>query len=333
GAASGAVALGREGGDRLGAASLTRGETRGAARLLAAGDHGWAGGQVDVADFRAPDLTGDLRGRDFTVNALAVSVAELIGKGTARVEDPTEGLRDLAARVVRLCSERSLENDAVRVLRAAHLAVVPGWSLAGGVTWAAERAAPALRGISAERIRDELLGLLAEPASARGLRLLDDWGALSVLLPERQAMKAAMQSEPHRFDVWEHSLRAVEAADALAKHAGELRPWGEIFAAHLQEPLGDGATTREALKLSALLTLASTSPSVAMPETVTVEPGKTCFFGHDVLGAERVRAIATRLRLSGRSASVLERLVRHPRRPMLLAIAGAVTRRARYRLF
>src|SRR5262249_18316279 len=241
---SGAIALGREAADRLGAAFLVLDETRGAARLLAARDHAWAGGQVDVADFRAPDLSGDLRGRDFTVNALAVSAAELVGKGTTLVEDTMEGLRDLAARVVRLCSERSLEDDAVRVLRAAHLAVVPGWALDAGLAPAAERAAPALRGISAERIRDELLALLAEPASARGLRLLDDWGALSVLLPERQAMKAAMQSEPHCFDVWEHSLRAVEAADALAESAGELHPWGEIFAPHLREPLGDGATRR-----------------------------------------------------------------------------------------
>ncbi len=324
---SGAIALAREAADRLGAAFLVLDETRGAARLLAARDHAWSGGQVDVADFRAPDLTGDLRGRDFTVNALAASVTELVGKGNARVEDPTEGLRDLAARVVRLCSERSFEDDAVRVLRAAHLAVVPGWSLEGGVAPAAEQAAPALRGISAERIRDELLALLAEPASARGLRLLDDWGALSVLLPERQAMKAAMQSEPHCFDVWEHSLRAVEAADALAEDAGELRPWGEIFASHLREPLGDGATRREALKLSALL------HDVAKPETRVVEAGKTRFVGHDVLGAERVRAIAIRLRLSGRLASVLERLVRHHLRPMHLAIAGEVTRRARYRLF
>src|SRR5262249_26362723 len=131
---SGAIALAREAADRLGAAFIVLDETRGAARLLVARDHAWAGGQVDVAGFRARDLPGDRRGRDFTVNALAVSVAELVGRGTARVEDPTGGLHDLAARVVRLCSERSLEEDAVRVLRAAHVAVVPGWSLDGGVT-------------------------------------------------------------------------------------------------------------------------------------------------------------------------------------------------------
>ena len=324
---SGAVALAREAADRLGAAFLVLDEMRGAARLVIPRGHSSPGLQVDVADFRAPDLAGDLRGRDFTVNALAVPVAELVGAEETSVEDPTGGLRDLAARVVRLCSPRSLEEDAVRVLRAARLAIVPGWTLDPAVASAAEQAAPGLRGISAERVKDELLGMLAEAASARGLRLLDDWGALQMLLPERHAMKSTTQSEPHRFDVWEHSLRAVEAADVLAARAGELHPWGEEFASHLSEPLGDGAARREALKLSALL------HDVAKPDTRTEEAGKTRFLGHDVLGAEKVRAIAVRMRLAGRLASTLERLVRHHLRPMHLAIAGEVTRRARYRFF
>jgi len=142
---SGAVALAREAADRLGAAFLVLDEMRGAARLVIPRGHSSPGLQVDVADFRAPDLAGDLRGRDFTVNALAVPVAELVGAEETSVEDPTGGLRDLAARVVRLCSPRSLEEDAVRVLRAARLAIVPGWTLDPAVASAAEQAAPGLR--------------------------------------------------------------------------------------------------------------------------------------------------------------------------------------------
>jgi poly(A) polymerase len=324
---SGAITLARETAARLGAAFLVLDEARGAARMVGAPGYSWQGPQVDFADFRAPDLAGDLGGRDFTVNALAVSLAELAGSGEATVEDPTGGAGDLRARVVRLAGPRSLEDDPVRVLRAAHLAIMPGWSLDGRVGPAAERAAPGLSRVSAERARDELLGILGEPVSAAGLRRLDEWGALAVMLPERTAMKATPQSEPHRFDVWEHSLRAVEAADLLASRARDLEPGGETFAAHLGESLGDGATRREALKLAALL------HDIAKPETRTVEGGRVRFLGHDVLGAERVLAIAARMRLSGRFGSVLERLVRHHLRPMHLAIAGEVTRRARYRLF
>ena len=324
---SGAIGLARELANRLGAAYFVLDEKRGAARLTRGGGHAWHGPQVDVADFRAPDLAGDLGGRDFTVNALAVPAGQLARSGEAAVEDPTGGLHDLGARLVRLCSPRSLEDDPVRVLRAARLAMGPGWTLGQEIEEAATRAAPGLSGVSAERVRDELLGIFGEPASAAGLRFLDGWGALAVVLPERNAMKETAQSEPHRFDVWEHSLRAVEGADLLGARASELEPWGDSFAAHLDEVLGDGATRREALKLAALL------HDIAKPETRTVADGRTRFLGHDVRGAERVGEIAARWRLSGRLASVLERLVRHHLRPMHLAMAGEVTRRARYRFF
>ena len=324
---AGAIALAREVADRLGAAFYVLDEARGAARIGGGSGYAWQGPQVDFADFRAPDLAGDLRGRDFTVNALAAAVPPLVTAGEADVEDPTDGFADLHARRVRLCAPRSLDDDPVRVLRAAGFGAQPAWELDAGVEGAALRAAPGLRGASAERIRDEILGMLAGPASAAGLRLLDRWGALAVLLPESHAMKATAQSEPHRFDVWEHSLRAVEGADLLASRAGELEPWGEAFAAHLGEPLGDGATRREALKLAALL------HDVAKPETRSVENGRTRFLGHDTLGAQRVRAIAERLRLSGRLTAVLERLVRHHLRPMHLAQSGGATRRARFRFF
>ena len=324
---SGAVALARELADLLGAAFHVLDAERGAGRITGGGEHDWQGPQIDIADFRAPDLIGDLRGRDFTVNALAIAVRPLVAAGEADVEDPTGGRADLQARTVRLCAPRSLADDPVRVLRAARFRAQPGWTLDPAVEGAAPRAAPDLSRASGERVRDEILAMLAGPASAAGLRLLDSWGALEVLLPECAAMKATAQSEPHRFDVWEHSLRAVEAADVVVSRVSELEPWGEALAGHLGEPLGDGATRSEALKLAALL------HDVAKPETRSVEAGRTRFLGHDALGARRVIAIAERLRLSGRMAGVLERLVRHHLRPMHLAQSGAVSRRARYRFF
>jgi putative nucleotidyltransferase with HDIG domain len=324
---SGALSLARELADLLGAAFHVLDEARGAGRISGGGEHEWRGPQIDITDFRAPDLVADLRGRDFTVNALAIFVRRLVAEGEAEVEDPTGGRHDLEARTVRLCAPRSLEDDPVRVLRAARFAAEPGWTLDRALEGAARSAAPALARASAERVRDEILAMLARPASATGLRVLDRWSALGVLMPERSAMKATAQSDPHRFDVWEHSLRAVEGADLLVARARELVPWGEALLGHLGEPLGGGATRCEALKLAALL------HDVAKPETRSVEAGRTRFLGHDVLGAHRVVGIAERLRLSGRMAAVLERLVRHHLRPMHLALSGGVSRHARFRFF
>ena len=90
--------------------------------------------------------------------------------------------------------------------------------------------------------------------------------------------------------------------------------------------MGSGLTRREVWKMAVLL------HDVAKPETRRVDvDGRTRFIGHDRIGAERVSAIATRLRWPGRAAEVLARLVRHHLRPMHLGMLDAVTHRARYR--
>src|SRR5262249_53583033 len=156
---------------------------------------------------------------------------------------------------------------------------------------------------------------------------LDRLGVLAVLLPESGLMRETTQSPPHRFDVWEHSLRAVEAADHLLATLAALDPWGPELERHLREPPGDGPTRREALKAGAWL------QDIAKPETRTVDGDRVRFIGHDALGAERVTVIAQRWRLSGHAATTLARLVAHHLRPMHLAAAGVITRRARYRFF
>jgi poly(A) polymerase len=324
---SGALVAARALADRLDGAFLVLDAARGAARLVPASGRRWRGPQVDLVDFRAFDLEGDLRGRDFTVNALAVSLHDLVDSGEGAVQDPLGGLDDLRTRTVRLCSPAAMDDDPVRALRAAQLGVRPGWRVAASVSGAAVRAAGALDRVSAERVRDGLVGLLRERAAGAGLRLLDRWGVIDRLLPQRAAMQSTEQPLPHRFDVWEHSVRALEGADALLARATDLAALNETLAEHLDEPLGDGLRRLEVLKLAALL------HDVAKPETRTVEAGRVRFFGHDVIGADRVAAIATRWRLSGRVSMTLARLVRHHLRPMHLAQAGKITRRARHRFF
>ena len=210
----GALTLGRALADRLGGAFVALDEARGACRVVLGGE---SPVQVDLTDFRAPTLAGDLLARDFTVNALAAPVANLVGRGSAAVEDPAGGLADLAARTVRLCDPRALEDDPVRALRAVRFALRPGWRLDPAAEPAVSAVAPRVAGMPAERVRDELIAILAEPRCGAGLRILDRLEVLPALLPESQAMRRTAQPEPHRFDVWEHSLRAVEAADALVE--------------------------------------------------------------------------------------------------------------------
>lgn len=321
--AGGALELGRRIAERLDAAFVVLDPARGACRIVPRG----ARAGLDLTDLRASTLEGDLRARDFTVNALAASVGDLLREGSAVVVDPTGGLEDLRARLARVCGPDSIADDPVRALRGVRLALRPGWRLEAGTEAAIAAAAPLLAGVSRERIRDELIGILADPAAGRGFRVLDGLGILAALLPESHAMRATAQPRPHHFDVWEHSLRAVEGVDALLDGLDALSPWTATLRAHLAEDLGDGLTRREALKLAALL------HDVAKPETRAEEGGRVRFIGHDGAGAQRIAGIADRFRLSRRATQVLERLVAEHLRPMHLAQAGLITRRARLRFF
>jgi putative nucleotidyltransferase with HDIG domain len=220
-----------------------------------------------------------------------------------------------------------LADDPLRTLRGVRLEAALGLRLKPSTARAIRAAAPALATVSAERVRDELLAVLSLPGTARAFRRLDALGLLTVIVPEIEPMRATTQPAPHRFRVLEHSLRAVAGADVLLPSLRGLWPFGEELAAHMAEELGGDVRRGQVLKLAALL------HDVSKPETRRVVDGRIRFFEHDVIGAERARAVGARLKLPARAIGVLERLVRYHLRPMHLAAARRVTPRARYRFY
>jgi putative nucleotidyltransferase with HDIG domain len=317
----GAVDLARRLAERVrGRFVLLDGE-RGAARVLGEGV------QIDIVDFRRPGLHADLAARDFTVNALAVPLRPLLRSGRARVVDPTGGVEDLAARRLRPFAAEVLAEDPLRALRGIRLEAELDLRLTGAAARAIRAVAPGLGAVAPERIGEELRALLGLAHTARALRRADRLGVLAAILPDVEPMRATPQPEPHRFDVLEHSLRAVDGADRVVARPGALEPFGEETASHLRAMLGGGFTRGHALKLAALL------HDVAKPRTRRVIGGRVRFFEHDVIGAGRARELGQQLRLPGAVTSLIERLVRHHLRPMHLGAAGEVTARARYRLY
>jgi tRNA nucleotidyltransferase/poly(A) polymerase len=320
----GSVAAARRLAERLGGAYVPLGEPHGMARVVLPGPPPL---HIDLADLRRPDLDADLRARDVTIDALAVDLASLL-HGATSIRDPTGGLDDLAARRLRACGPAAFQDDPVRVLRLLRLAHQLDLAVHPSTEALARAAAPALSSVSAERVRDELTHVLRLQRAAPAVRQADTWCALEVILPEIVAMREAAQSPPHRFTVWEHSLRALEAADALTEDLGLLAPHGERVVASFAEPMGGDLTRREVWKLAVLL------HDVAKPETRSVDAdGRARFIGHDRLGAKRVADVAVRLRWPGRAAGVLALLVRHHLRPMHLGKLGEISPRARYRFY
>lgn len=165
------------------------------------------------SDHRRPDavaftrrLEEDLARRDFTVNAMALSL-----RGELR--DPFGGQADLEKGVLRAVGDprRRLEEDALRILRGLRFASKLGFSLEPDTAEAMGEKAPLLRKIAPERLRTELEGLLLGDHAAR---VLLEWPkVLGVFLPEVLPAVGLDQRTPyHCYDVWEHTARSVEAS-------------------------------------------------------------------------------------------------------------------------
>jgi putative nucleotidyltransferase with HDIG domain len=265
-------------------------------RALAA-DGAW---HVDVTRLRGDGIEADLALRDFTVNAIAVPLAD----PAAEPVDPHDGLADLDERVLRAVSARSFADDPLRILRAARIAA--GLALEVDQETAALARAEAGRAAepAGERVFAELRLLLTGDEPVRGLQLLDELAATPALLPELEALRGVEQNPYHHLDVHGHTMevlaRLLEVEADLEAFVG---PAAMDVRALLAEPFADELTRGGALRFAALF------HDLGKPETRAVgEGGRVLFIGHDRAGARLVRELCSRLRASRRLADYLANL-------------------------
>ncbi|WP_405115144.1 CCA tRNA nucleotidyltransferase [Micromonospora sp. NBC_01405] len=154
------------------------------------------------------NLADDLRRRDFTINAMAVSLPG------HRFTDPHGGLDDLAAKVIRTpgTPAESFGDDPLRMLRAARFAAQLRFTVHPDVRAAMARMAADLDRITAERIRDEFTKLLCGADPITGLRLLVDTELADRFLPELTGLKLEIDEHAQHKDVYEHTLTVVSNA-------------------------------------------------------------------------------------------------------------------------
>ncbi|UQU64992.1 CCA tRNA nucleotidyltransferase [Couchioplanes caeruleus] len=162
------------------------------------------------------NLLDDLRRRDFTINAMAVSLPGHV------FTDPYGGLEDLAAGLIRTPArpEESFGDDPLRMLRAARFAAKLRFTVDPGVLTAMREMAADLDRITAERIRDEFTKLLCGLDPVGGLRLLVDTGLADRFLPELSGLKLEIDEHAQHKDVYEHTLIVVANAVRLEGDAG-----------------------------------------------------------------------------------------------------------------
>jgi poly(A) polymerase len=297
---------------------------------------------IDVAQFRQGSLQADLEDRDFSINALAVSL-----QTHDTIFDPTDGLTALRQKMVRLCSPTAIDNDPVRAIRAIRASLTLGFHMDSTVKAAVRANAARLPEISRERIRDELFKLLDGPRPHVAVRILDTLGILPILFPETAALHGVTQSPPHIYDVWRHTLGVIEHMDMLLRALGNRRDddasanfmmgMAVYSMAHIRSELIDhlSQTWPNARSHRSLLILAALAHDIAKPQTRTVgDDGRIHFYQHEVVGANVVVHWAERLALSNDETERLRLIVRHHLRPRALSSqSDKISRRAVYRFW
>ena len=223
---------------------------------------------------RKPDVTygdtleGDLRRRDFTVNAMALTLP------SPSFVDPFHGLSDLVAGVLRTpgTPAESFSDDPLRMMRAARFAAQLGFSVDPQVVEAMADMAERLTIVSPERVRDELSRVVLADRPRLGLELVVQTGLADHVLPELPALRLEIDEHHRHKDVYEHSLTVLEQAIAMEDRVGTGGP--DLV-----------------LRLAALL------HDVGKPRTRRFEPGGgVSFHHHEVVGARLVRKRLAALR-------------------------------------
>ncbi len=231
-------------------------------------------------DHRHPDtvmwgksLKEDLSRRDFTINAIAT-------EGTTLV-DPYAGQDDIKNKLIRAVGDPAgrFAEDALRMMRAVRIASELGFIIEPKTQDAIKNHAGTLQSISAERIHDELLRILASPFAADGILLLKNTNLLHEIIPELEPAFAIEQKSPERhhiYDVGTHSVMAL-------KHCPSKDP---------------------------IVRLATLLHDIGKIKTFEIKNNIVTFYNHEVVSAKIAKAILTRLKFSRRDTEKILTLIR-----------------------
>lgn len=304
---------------------------------------------LDISPLRGGNVEEDLRLRDFTINAIALPLSEVVislTNGTALpLLDPLHGHTDLTNHCLRAVDDSTFQHDPLRMLRAVRFMQRYQLTIEPHTALMLSRDVLLLTQVAPERIHDELQAILQPPGGTTRLRFMDSHGLLTTLIPEFIPARGMKQPELHHWDVLEHSLETVGYLEHLAtllqqppeliEHSPlELNQQGDLLAirtllqeAEEQQLFSFAHLTSAPMKMAALL------HDIGKTTTHTISAeGDIRFYGHPQAGIPLVQQILRRLNASVQERRLAQQVAGHHMRPGQLS-RETVTQRAIRRYF
>jgi poly(A) polymerase len=303
----------------------------------------------DVSPLHGRTLEEDLRERDFTINAFAIPLENIVQHFIAdeplHLIDPTNGSADLATHTLRAVDDAVFKHDPLRMLRAMRFRMRYHLTIESHTEKMLRRDAALLPQSASERIQDELYTILKPAGATERLRYLDDHGLLTALMPEFIPARGMPQPALHHWDVLEHSLETVGALERLIailqqrpaeiQHSSlNLNGQNDLSTLHdlLQE-----AEQQKLLHMTELLAppmkLAALLHDIGKTVTYAVDhEGNIHFYHHPQAGIPLAQQIMRRLSASTHDRRLVQQVVVHHMRPGQLS-HDKVTERAIRRYF
>ncbi|HEV7622671.1 MAG TPA: CCA tRNA nucleotidyltransferase, partial [Amnibacterium sp.] len=203
--------------------------------------------------------------------------------------DPTDGITAIGERrlVTPSPPHESFDEDPLRMMRAARFTAQLGFTLDARAAAAMRDLVERIEVVSQERVRDELVKLLATDVARPGLELLVDTGLADRVLPELPALRLTVDALHRHKDVYEHSLTVLEQAVDLEHQRTSPQEHGADIV----------------LRLAALL------HDIGKPATRRFEGGQVTFHHHDVVGAKMARKRLKALRFPNEQVEQVAKLI------------------------
>ena len=234
------------------------------------------------------NIQDDLLRRDFTINAMAVSLNE---NNFGEFFDPFNGMEDLKNKILKtpLNPNNTFSDDPLRMMRASYFASKLSLEIEPECLLSIQNNSERISIVSQERITNELFKILGTDKPSIGLNILQQSGLMEYVFPEISIMYGLDQSnEYHHKDIFYHTLEVVDNAAKLSNNVD--------------------------LRLAALV------HDIAKPKTRRLSKSKGyTFYGHDDVGARMLKGVAESMKFSNSTRDFITKLTALHLRPISLA--------------